>query len=205
MLTEVLLEGPMGEKFGREWHLDVASPSEALRLINANKPGVDRWVRDNMQTFNAYRIVCTNCDDHEEAVTEEGFNFQRKVKKMVFIPTIEGAGGVGGIGKILVGAALVVASFYVTDGLSALGLTASAGVTSGISTAMMGIGASLVLSGAAQLISPYPNYLTKSYSFNGPVNTTTQGVPVPLIYGRCMVGSQAISAALSADQMPAMM
>ncbi|WP_260627457.1 tail assembly protein [Pseudomonas protegens] len=41
-----------------------------------------------------------------------------------------------------------------------------------------------------------------SYSFNGAVNTSVQGNPVPLLYGRMIVGSAVISAGIySEDQM----
>ena len=40
-----------------------------------------------------------------------------------------------------------------------------------------------------------------SYNFNGPVNTTAQGNPVPLLYGEMFVGSATISAGIySEDQ-----
>ncbi|MNL81044.1 Bacteriophage lambda tail assembly protein I [compost metagenome] len=38
-----------------------------------------------------------------------------------------------------------------------------------------------------------------SYNFNGPVNTTAQGNPVPLLYGRMIVGSSVISAGIYAE------
>ena len=41
-----------------------------------------------------------------------------------------------------------------------------------------------------------------SYLFNGPVNTIKQGGPVPLLYGRMMVGSQVISSGITTSQLP---
>ena len=37
-----------------------------------------------------------------------------------------------------------------------------------------------------------------SYAFDGPLNTTAQGNPVPLAYGKILAGSQVISAGLEA-------
>ena len=42
-----------------------------------------------------------------------------------------------------------------------------------------------------------------SYSFNGAVNTTAQGHPVPVGYGRLVVGSAVISAGIDVDEVPA--
>jgi predicted phage tail protein len=38
-----------------------------------------------------------------------------------------------------------------------------------------------------------------SYNFTGPVNTTAQGNPVPVLYGRMIVGSAVISAGIVAE------
>ena len=42
-----------------------------------------------------------------------------------------------------------------------------------------------------------------SYSFNGAVNTTAQGHPVPVGYGRLIVGSAVISAGIDVDEIAA--
>lgn len=72
------------------------------------------------------------------------------------------------------------------------------------------IGAALAIGGAVQMLSPQAKGLgtqdspnnRPSYSFNGPVNTSVQGNPVPLLYGRMIVGSAVISAGIySEDQM----
>ena len=39
-----------------------------------------------------------------------------------------------------------------------------------------------------------------NYYFNGAVNTTNQGAPVPLVFGRCRVGSAVISSAINITQ-----
>ncbi len=71
-------------------------------------------------------------------------------------------------------------------------------------------GIALAAGGALQMLSPQAKGLgtqdspnnRPSYSFNGPVNTSVQGNPVPLLYGRMIVGSAVISAGIySEDQM----
>ena len=72
------------------------------------------------------------------------------------------------------------------------------------------LGIGLTIGGAMQMLSPQAKGLgtqdgpnnRPSYSFNGPVNTSVQGNPVPLLYGRMIVGSAVISAGIySEDQM----
>ena len=71
---------------------------------------------------------------------------------------------------------------------------------------MVQIGASLILGGVVQMLTPVPRGTKNksvsnepSYSFNGAVNTQAQGNPVPLLYGRMIVGSAVISAGINAE------
>ena len=74
---------------------------------------------------------------------------------------------------------------------------------------LIGVGASLVLGGVAQLLTPVPQMPTgantdqdprKSYSFSGIQQTSRQGVPVPIVYGETLVGSVVISAGIDTVQ-----
>ena len=94
----------------------------------------------------------------------------------------------------------------------------SAVLAGGLSTAIGAIGASLVLGGVANLISPQPelpkvNRLSggtnvrgtgpqgntrgasddQSYAFTGPTNTVGTGATVPVIYGRVITGGHLLS------------
>ena len=76
-------------------------------------------------------------------------------------------------------------------------------------TAIGAIGASLILGGVAQMISPAPAISPlsrgkeaaklESFSFSGVVNTSKQGLPVPIAYGRLFVGSAVLSSGLDTD------
>lgn len=190
MLTKVILEGPLGEKFGREWNLCIKSPGEALELIEVNIGGLRKWIRDNLETYKAYRVVCEYEDGRTEHLDNDTFALDRKLKSVSFAPVISGSGGVM---KMVFGVVLLAVGF-------ATG-----------SPFLMKMGASMMLSGAISALMSSPD--TKqpverqqvengtSYYFNGPVNTVTQGVPVQLIYGRVKVGSHAISAFVNVDQL----
>ena len=111
------------------------------------------------------------------------------------------AGGGGGVGRIIAGAALIALSVVSLGGAPLLG-------TFGAKLAF-GIGASLALGGVAQLLTPVPRQPTgadseadprKSYSFSGIQNTARQGVPIPVIYGEVITGSVVISAGVDIVQ-----
>ena len=108
--------------------------------------------------------------------------------------------GAGAVGRIIAGIALVAVGLFV-PGIGALGVQL-----------LVGVGASLVLGGVAQLLTPTPKIPTgpdtqndprKSYSFSGIQNTSRQGVPVPIVYGETIVGSVVISAGIDTVQVQA--
>jgi predicted phage tail protein len=123
---------------------------------------------------------------------------------------LTGAGG--STGSILAGVALIALSF-------GIGAIASAGVALGglagigtVGTAFVGVGASLILGGVAQLLSPVPTVTQgansntdprKSYSFSGIQQTSRQGTPVPICYGLTLTGSVVISAGVDTEQVKA--
>ena len=155
------------------------------------------------------------------------------------VPVISGSGG--STGQILLGVGLVAASFLLPGaglfGTTSVFGTLAAGSTAAIpaagaigvaggafgtaaGTAISAVGASLVLSGTANLISPQPqvprlssNRLDggtnvrgtgpqgvtrgasgeQSYAFNGPSNTVGTGATIPVIYGRVITGGHLVA------------
>lgn len=192
MLTKVILDGPMGKQFGREWELEVKSPREALRLINANDSRLFNWMRENAQKYSKYAVVCKVGDRIEEFTEAQYQQQEGQFDEIRFVPIIEGAGNVA---RIVIGVILIIVDICIW------------GADGGYLSMM---GAALILGGVAGMLAPKPKVndnsmsaadTKSSYYFDGPANTTSQGVPVQLIYGRCLVGSHTISAAVTVDQL----
>ena len=89
--------------------------------------------------------------------------------------------------------------------------SAAMGIIGGALASAIGfVGVSMVVTGVAQMISPTPRFSglergkeaarLESFNFSGIVNTTQQGMPVPVCYGRAYVGSAVISSGLDVDQ-----
>lgn len=201
MLTKIILEGPMGKEFGREWNLSIQTPNEALRMIDANKPGVFRWIRSNLARFERYQIICEYENGIVESLTDSDYREHRQAKCIRFIPMTAGAGGNGAVQAVL-GIVLIVVG-AVIDWYT--------GGTGGNTFIYMGV--AMLAGGIAQMLSKQPgpkdikeadtgnSSTSPSYYFDGPVNTTAQGDPVQLVYGRVLVGSHTISAAATVDQL----
>jgi len=107
-------------------------------------------------------------------------------------PVVLGSGR-GGLFQIVLGVVMVAAAFY-TGGAS----MAAWGMGSQMA---FGMGVSMVLGGVSQLLVKQPGGLAgvdspdngASYNFNGPINVTAQGNPVPVLYGEMTVGSVTVS------------
>lgn len=188
MLTKIRLDGVMGKKFGKDWELDVSSPAEALRLIEANSPGLRHWIVANAKTYDAYRVTCVYEDDREEDLVDETYQMLRQnLKEIRFSPTVAGASGVV---KAIVGVIAIAVAYFVPGPWSPY---------------LYKIGAALILGGVIEMLSPRPktgqNEESKSsFYFDGPANTERQGAPVPLVFGRVLAGSHPISASISVEE-----
>ncbi|MGA1561747.1 MAG: tail assembly protein [Gammaproteobacteria bacterium] len=159
-----------------------------MRMLVANWPEIEQ----HMAQYHYQVIVGGNelalIDEPQSLHYPAGENEDIRI-----IPVVGGSGG-GGFWQALAGVALVGLSF----------------VTGGIfSTVLLGLGASLALGGVAQMIAPTPTLNMgpdseadprKSYSFSGIQNTARQGVPVPVVYGRMLIGSIMISQGINTDK-----
>jgi len=201
MLRKIKLYGPLAEFIGRRvLQADIATAAEAVRFLVANFPGIEKHMADQHYRVSTGAVDLALDELHYPAGQEE----------IRIMPVVAGAGGA--TGQILAGVAIIALSF-------GIGAIASAGVTLGglagigtVGTAFVGLGASLVLGGVAQLLSPVPkvaqgldtqNDPRKSYSFSGIQQTNRQGVPVPVVYGKTLTGSVVISAGVDTVQVKA--
>jgi predicted phage tail protein len=205
MLRKIKLYGPLAEFIGRRvLQADVRSAAEAVRFLVANFPGVEQHMADQH-----YRVSTGNFE-----LSLDELHYPAGQEEVRIVPVVVGAGG--STGKILLGIGLIAASFLL-PGAGAFGTTSIFGVSAaqggavlaGIGTALSVVGASLVLGGVAQLLSPVPKVAQgvdtqsdprKSYSFSGIQQTSRQGVPVPIVYGKTLTGSVVISAGIDTVQ-----
>ena len=195
------------------------TPAQAVRALLVNFPRLQQWLIDSEKRGVAYRVTVGKQKVHNEDVS--GL-FTPWSERDVFsiTPVMTGAGR--GTGMILLGAALVTVAIlapgagfafgaggFTTTGVAAsgaVGVIAPGFATASALAAVAGnIGIGLMLAGVAQILSPTPKppreaSRLESNSFSGIVQTTRQGVPVPIAYGRVFVGSVVISAGLDIDQ-----
>ncbi len=177
MLRKIRLYGSLAKFVGtRVLEADVRTAAEAVRFLVTNFDGLEQHMADKH-----YKVIT------HTAITLDELHDITNVDTIKIVPTVEGSGPVG---RILAGIGLVVLSFFVPFAAPLL----------------LGIGASLVLGGVAQLLTPVPRVgqgeasitdTKRSYNFSGIQQTSRAGTPVPLVYGKTLVGSVVISAGIS--------
>jgi len=177
MLRNIHLHGSLRRQFGPVFHLDVATAGEAGRALAAVVPGfreaaIGQW----------FRLVRGNRRDGM-VLGREDLDFRLGGADLHIVPMLAGAGGRGGLGKIIAGVFLIGAAFFFPGTIAALGTSTGLGITAG---QVAGLGVALALSGLGQMLAPKPksNKDQSSYLFEGGVNVTSEGGPVPLVYGR---------------------
>ena len=195
-LVNIRLHSLLGEAIGETWNLAIQSVGEAVHAINSltqnkffkflddkDKEGVKYQILINGREFkHKEKITVDNIKETELAVRNP------EIRTVDIVPVLEGAEDVFNViaGVLIIALAIVLA-----------------GPTGGQSLWLIPVGLGLLAAGVINLLSKPPKFEDfreieqggrASYLFNGPQNTTREGGPVPLCYGRLLIGSQVISA-----------
>jgi predicted phage tail protein len=203
MMRSVFLYGAVGRDFGREWRLDIVSPAEAIRALCALRPPIERALRKGL-----WRII-VGPPRLRNAIELDLIHMNAGEQDIHIVPATSPRGDDAmNVGKIVVGVALVASVFLfpATAGLVLAGTAGAAGSITAGSVAFT-VGMSLVFGGVAGLLTPRlaaAGAATEmarpedrpSFLFNGAVNNSIQGSPVPVVMGTHLVGSILISASI---------
>lgn len=218
----VKVYGALRKRLGQcRFEFDVATPAQAIKALCVNFPGLEKWLVDSEKDGVGYRVAISKEKATEENVAPLLMPFSDK-EVFSITPVVAGAGR--GTGAILAGVALVAVAIaapgagfaFSAGGFTTTGVAASGAVgviapgfvlSSALAAAAGNIGIALVLGGIAQAISPQPEPPSieeaarlESFTISNVVNTSRQGLPVPIAYGRVFVGSAVLSSGLDVDQ-----
>ncbi len=234
----VLLAGELGEKYGQQHeYYNLQTPADAIKLLCINYPALKNELVEAHQNGIGYKVIQGGA-----AMGYDELQLPFGSKPLLVVPVITGSGNKES-GQILLGVGLVAASFLLPGagifgaGMGVFGPLAPAAIATltTVGTAVSTVGASLILSGTASLISPQPQLPNsgagrikgqgtrvrgegpsgvtrgasgvESYAFTGPANTVGTGATLPVVYGRVITGSHLLAANLetSDDSDPLLM
>ncbi|MNJ19113.1 Bacteriophage lambda tail assembly protein I [compost metagenome] len=189
IMTLILLSGSLAKAFGREHlrQLESGTTSEAFSALKHTIEGFEDFIRDSTRRGLRFAIF-----RNRENIGLDEFALSGTTEIRI-VPVIAGSKN-GGLFQAIAGVALMVASIW-------LGPVA------------FSIGLSMTIGGVAQMLTPTPKTSSQqeqastenkpSYLFNGAFNSTQQGLPVPVVYGKMLVGSSVVSVGTWAEAIPA--
>jgi predicted phage tail protein len=202
MLRKIRLYGHLAEHCGQKVFEAVArTPAEAIRFLLCNFPEL-------RSIMNAgYYTVAVGPHTLQLGQSPEQISYPLMPDDDIrIIPVVTGANFFKKFGAILLGALLVgVAVATGGTGLS-FGISGFSGGI-GASAAVGNLGAGLLLTGVAGLLSPtvptpdIDNDPRNNFSFSGVQNVSREGVPIPIAYGEVIVGSVVVSAGLNVEEL----
>ncbi len=193
-LRTVILSGPLGREFGREYRLAVNSPADAIRALCVVVPGFQRFLQGAKEKGIEFAVFIGR-----QNLSRAQLQDPPGADAIRIAPVLVGAKR-GGVLQTILGIVLIVVGAYLNV------------AAAGSGTPFIQLGVSMVVGGVVQMLAPQPKGLGSqdsvenraSYSMNGTVNTQAQGNPKPVAYGGhdqkgMMVGSAVISGGILAE------
>lgn len=200
-LIKLRLHGDLGTAIGENWEFNVNSVQKALYALNMVTDFAFNRYFNNNRLGAKYRVLINGEDfrspvkeinkENSELITQTNLLYKvNDLNTIDIVPFIENSDSkVLGIVTMILGVVLVVL-----------------GTAFPPLAALIPIGIALFAAGTVALLSRPPAFQNfrnidkfgnQSYLFSGPTNIIGEGGPVPVGYGRMLVGSQVISSSYS--------
>jgi predicted phage tail protein len=168
MQQVVRLLGDLGERYGAEHtYENLRTPADAIKLLCINSPELQEELIHAHEHGVGYRLIQADVD-----LGYEDLQLPLGSHDLILTPVVTGSGG-GGVGQVLAGVGLIAASFLL-PGAGLFGATSlfgaaavAGGIGTAVGTALSAVGASLVLGGVSQMLSPQPT-VPNVGGFQGP-------------------------------------
>ena len=202
MQQTVRLLGDLGERYGSEhkYH-DLRSPAEAIKLLCVNQPAFQKELTEAHEHGIGYTVV-----QADEFLDYGDLHLPLGKNDLIVTPVVTGSGG--GTGKVLAGVGLIAAAIVLgpaaggflglgagLGGATGAGAAISMGLIGGAAaTAIGAIGASLLIGGVAEMLSPQPTIPTIGGGGFGGDRRTSPGENTNA------TGPQGVSRATSGEQ-----
>lgn len=183
-MVEVRLHGALAQEFGKVWNFDIASPAEAVAALDA---ATRKRFRAAIRRLSAAGMVFKVRARRVDLEAEDLHLQLRDGDRLDLVPIVVGANAGT---RFVVGAVLVAASFYAGPA-----------------------GPYMFNTGVALMAGSVIEYMTRvqrkedeqyqnkqSWTMSGPVQTTDQGTPIPVIYGEVLTSGYTVSAGLLSAQ-----
>lgn len=190
VMTTIRMFGPLGKTFGKTHQRLIQTTHESFRALAATLPGFENYMNSSRARGLTYAVFVG-----KKNIGEEDLGFPNQGREIHIVPVIIGSKKAGMLQTIL-GAVLVV--------VGTIAYAYGGALVAKVGASMIGAGIAATAGGVVQMLSPQPTGLASkqdpdnraSYAFGSVTNTTSQGYPVPLGYGKRRIGGAVLSAGI---------
>ena len=199
-MQRVYLNGGIAE-FGSYWESNCTNIRDIFKLIDCQTPGFRKYMIDAAESGVGFEL-----QRGSEILSDEQELFLSLNEEDIIITEVP-VGSKSGGAKIL--AALAILALFLIPGTQALLVGSGPMPLAGGTVQVAGAGAlttpgliaasiavNLAITGISQIMMPGPEVdkgTDDAYLFDGPTNSITQGLPVPVAYGELVVGGAPVS------------
>lgn len=197
-MTQVILHGILAKEFRKSFSLSIKRPKEVFDAISCAYSNF----RNRLFELSNQGIHFALLIDGKKITHVDELSIASREKQIDIVPIIGGSGAVA-IGVI--GAAIAYGGTTAALSTFLVGLGASAATAAAIGSAITYLGVGLMLMAVQMALAPKPKMerpestvgsAKESFAFGSKANTSEQGIPVPVGYGRLRVGSAVVQASV---------
>lgn len=190
MMTRIELGGLLGKTFGKLHFRLISNTQEAARSLAATIDGFEQFMISSQRRGLTYAVF-----KGKKNIGIEDLEYPVSGDTIRIVPIIIGSKKAGMLQTIM-GAVLVV--------VGTIAYAYGGALVAKVGASMIGAGIAATAGGVIQMLSPQPAGLASkqdsdnraSYAFGSVTNTTAQGYPVPLGYGKRRIGGAVLSAGI---------
>ena len=186
-MTEVVLHGNLGVKFGKNFKCKISSVREVFDFIDANRPGFSECLKKLSQQGMHYALIL----DGKKLSDMKEINNKKNIKKIDIVPAVLGKG------PIAVGIGSTIATIALSSALAAGTISLTTFIVASVVIAVVSMALQMMLAPKppeAPSIEATTRALQQSFYFANKANIAEQGNTIPVGYGRLLVSSYVIEA-----------
>ena len=192
MNRRLIFQGSAGEALGKEWTVNAPTVADAFKIVHANNPKKYKdYFEQDLEAEFSVKLA-------GEALGEAELLLNNLKGEDIVVTPVPKGSKLNAVEKILLAIVLIVVSYYMPG--------ASKGATDlqvFMANSVKMLGMKMLLAGVTQLMmdDPSNDKDEEGAMFGGPAQTVKHGQPVPICYGKLMVGGTPINFGFGVDKL----
>ena len=192
MNRRLIFQGSAGEALGKEWTVNAPTVADAFKIVHANNPKKYKdYFEQDLEAEFSVKLA-------GEALGEAELLLNNLKGEDIVVTPVPKGSKLNAVEKILLAIVLIVVSYYMPGAAKD---ATKLQVYMANTVKMLGI--NMLLAGVTELMmdDPSNDKDEEGAMFGGPAQTVKHGQPVPICYGKLMVGGTPINFGFGVDKL----